>query len=114
LIDNRGTLSAANPPKRPRRIAAPRGLIADRITCEGEDIVVFSWNTDPVPRAALTSSERAVLALVLDGMGNAAIATARNTSARTIANQVASILRKTGASSRFDLIRRYAGASEDA
>lgn len=47
-----------------------------------------------------TESEREVLALVRTGMSNEAIASARGRSVRTIANQVASLLRKTGAGSR--------------
>ena len=48
-------------------------------------------------------------ARVVRGESNRTIATARNTSVRTIANQVASLLRKTGATSRYDLIRRFGG-----
>ena len=43
------------------------------------------------------------------GDSNAAIAQARNTSERTVANQLAALLRKTASKSRFDLIRRFAG-----
>jgi DNA-binding CsgD family transcriptional regulator len=38
-------------------------------------------------------------------MSNAAIARARQTSVRTVANQVASLFRKTGARSRDELAR---------
>lgn len=55
----------------------------------------------------LSPSERAVLAHVVRGASNAMIARARGTSLRTIANQVGSVLRKTGARSRLDLIRWY-------
>jgi len=84
----------------------PPNLVAERID---DELVVFTWDiAKPLP-AALTSAERDVLARVVRGESNQAIATARSTSARTIANQVASLLRKTGATSRFDLIRRYGG-----
>jgi DNA-binding CsgD family transcriptional regulator len=57
------------------------------------------------PRAAaqessLTAAERDVLALVRMGHTNAAIATARKRSERTVANQVASLLKKLDAPSR--------------
>ncbi|MCC6623577.1 MAG: helix-turn-helix transcriptional regulator [Deltaproteobacteria bacterium] len=48
----------------------------------------------------LTQAERAVLTLLREGLTNADIARLRSTSPNTIANQVASILRKTGASGR--------------
>ncbi len=48
----------------------------------------------------LTDSEREVLALVQQGLSNAQIARHRQRSPRTIANQVASLLRKTGAPGR--------------
>ena len=50
--------------------------------------------------SALTPAEREVLRLVLEGRSNAEIAQARGRSIRTIANQVASILRKTKNPSR--------------
>jgi DNA-binding NarL/FixJ family response regulator len=57
------------------------------------------------PRAAaqessLTSAERDVLSLVRMGYTNAAIATTRQRSERTVANQVASLLKKLDAPSR--------------
>lgn len=50
--------------------------------------------------AEFTIAERAVLALVRQGLTNAEIATRRGTSERTIANQVASMLKKSRAPSR--------------
>jgi len=52
---------------------------------------------------SLSDAERKVLALLLEGKSNAEIAHARNRSIRTIANQVASILRKTDSASRHVL-----------
>ncbi|HEY5951839.1 MAG TPA: helix-turn-helix transcriptional regulator [Kofleriaceae bacterium] len=91
---------------RGKRIGPPSGLTAERID---DDLVVFSWDVAGPPPAELTAAERDVLARVVRGESNRAIAAARKTSVRTIANQVASLLRKTGAASRFDLIRRYGG-----
>lgn len=61
---------------------------------------------------ALTTAERDVLELVGQGLSNAEIARMRNRSARTIANQVASLLRKTGSPTRRKLVTHaFAGAS---
>lgn len=54
----------------------------------------------------LTPAEEEVLAFLLDGYDNASIAQARNTTARTTANQVASIFRKLGVTSRTELVAK--------
>jgi len=88
----------------------PQGLVVDRMTVDGEELLVFEWTSEPTaPPADLSSAEADVLARLARGQSNAEIAKARKTSARTVANQVASLLRKTGASSRFELIRRFVG-----
>ena len=92
---------------RGKRTVPPPNLVAERID---DELIVFSWDVAESPPPALTSAERDVLARVVRGESNQAIAHARKTSVRTIANQVASLLRKCGATSRFDLIRRYGGA----
>lgn len=58
------------------------------------------------PVRTLTSAESAVLQAVLEGRTNAAIARERGTAVRTVANQVASLFKKFGASSRLDLATR--------
>lgn len=58
------------------------------------------------PDAVLTSAERDVLSLVERGLSNRAIAAMRQRSVRTIANQVASLLRKTRSPSRRALAVR--------
>ncbi|HXK19752.1 MAG TPA: LuxR C-terminal-related transcriptional regulator [Polyangiaceae bacterium] len=60
---------------------------------------VESLNLDP----RLTAAEREVVAGVLNGRSNAAIALARRTSTRTVANQLAAIYRKLGVASRWEL-----------
>jgi DNA-binding NarL/FixJ family response regulator len=90
---------------RGKRIDPPPNLVAEKID---EELVVFSWDIVEPP-SQLTAAEREVLVRLVRGESNQAIATARKTSVRTIANQVASLLRKTGATSRFDLIRRFGG-----
>lgn len=94
---------------RPVEPDAPTGLVVELLD---EEFAVFTWDVEPAPRAELlTAVEREVLALVIAGASNARIAEVRGTSVRTIANQVASVLRKLGASSRFDLARRFGGRS---
>jgi DNA-binding NarL/FixJ family response regulator len=56
----------------------------------------------PLPDA-LSAAEKAVCQLLLTGASNAEIAQLRRTSVRTVANQVASILKKLGAASRSEL-----------
>jgi len=53
--------------------------------------------------SALTHTEREILTHLLEGSSNAAIAQIRGTSVHTVANQVASILRKLGVASRSEL-----------
>jgi DNA-binding NarL/FixJ family response regulator len=84
----------------------PGGLVVELV---GEELVLFSWELEPISNPGLTSAEQAVLSHLVEGASNAAIARARSTSVRTVANQVASLLRKLGAGSRFDLIRRFGG-----
>jgi len=52
----------------------------------------------------LTEAERAVLELILDDVAPAEIARRRSTSARTVANQLASIYRNLGVLSRTELM----------
>ena len=53
--------------------------------------------------AALTPAELEVARYASAGMSNLAIARARRTSTRTVANQIASVLRKLGIGSRAGL-----------
>lgn len=92
----------------------PRGLAAEVIDIEGESLLVFSWADTPeasqTPPSELSTAELDVLRRIVRGDTNATIARARKSAIRTVANQVASLLRKTGAASRYELIQRYAGA----
>jgi DNA-binding NarL/FixJ family response regulator len=95
---------------RPKR--TPSGVTAYRFDAPNEDLVVFVWPTEGEekgarrPTSPLSRAEQEVLDLVLEGRSNAEIAAARRTSQRTVANQVAAILDKLGAASRFELIAR--------
>lgn len=85
-----------------RRLPAkpPPSLVAYELE-PGKVLFVHSI---PRPTAVgLTPAEEEVLALLLDGYDNASIAAARKTTPRTTANQVASIFRKLGVSSRTEL-----------
>jgi DNA-binding NarL/FixJ family response regulator len=87
--------------------------VVEEIEVDGEEMVVFSWEDRAEsiqPPETLSVAERDVLERIVRGDTNAAIAKARNTAIRTVANQVASLLKKTGAASRYELIQRYAGA----
>lgn len=79
-----------------------------------EELAIFSWEAERPAAPALTDAERDVLARIAAGASNEAIARARKSSPRTVANQVASLLRKLGAASRYELIRRYSIGSREA
>jgi DNA-binding CsgD family transcriptional regulator len=97
--------------------ASPASLVADRFAIDGVEFVAFTWDASATatatatarPPADLTPAEADVLALVVQGASNAQIARARGVSVRTIANQVASLLRKVGAGSRYELVARHGG-----
>jgi DNA-binding NarL/FixJ family response regulator len=74
-------------------------------------VVVRPLEAEDARLSALTPAQRGVLALLVDGLTNAAIAKRRRTSARTVANQVASLLRALGCASRVELalLARLAG-----
>lgn len=61
-------------------------------------------DSTPPPSANLTPAEADVLELVRAGLSNREIADSRGRSERTVANQVASLLRKTGSQNRRRLI----------
>lgn len=76
----------------------------------GETLCVISYpTTAPDLRAAgsLTAAEIAVAELAIAGLTNAEIARRRRTSPRTVANQMAALLRKLGCGSRRELAVRY-------
>lgn len=63
-------------------------------------------------RPRLTRAEEIVLRAIFAGKSNAAIARERGTSARTVANQIASIFRKHGVGSRRELVAAYLKSGE--
>ena len=89
------------------KVAAPEDLEAYSFGIGSDSYVVLTFPASegrPGPTGdGLTSSECAVLVLVLGGHSNAEIARARGTSIRTIANQVAAVYQKLGVGSRREL-----------
>ncbi len=89
-------------------IATPGSLEAHSFKIGSDEYILLSF---PVGAEApwldgldrLTASERDVVARVLRGQSNAAIASVRGTSPRTIANQLAAIYAKLGVRSRREL-----------
>jgi DNA-binding CsgD family transcriptional regulator len=80
---------------------------------DGEEYLVLSTPLrNSADLADLTAAERAVLALAVRGATNVEIARARRCSARTVANQVGSILRKLGVGSRYELVARLGQPAE--
>jgi DNA-binding CsgD family transcriptional regulator len=90
--------------------AGPSSLTADTFEIEGEEFVLFSFPLPapslPEPAAIrLTSAERAVALLLVEGASNEEIARRRNRSRHTVINQIGSIFRKLGVGSRAELFR---------
>lgn len=71
---------------------------------DGSELLVFKTRLDGAPRGiSLTSAERDVLQAVLVGCDNQQIARQRDTSVRTVANQLATLFQKFGVSSKAEL-----------
>ena len=82
----------------------PEDLQAFRFQIGSGEFVILSYATSLSRRVReLTPAEHDVLRHVLAGATNARIAAVRRTSKNTVANQVASIFRKTGVCSRAEL-----------
>jgi DNA-binding NarL/FixJ family response regulator len=85
----------------------PPELVSTRLELAGERFLVLSFPAPHLDATALSPAEREILRAILDGRTNRAIAQRRRTSVRTVANQVAAILKKLGANSRYELARRF-------
>lgn len=83
----------------------PTGLSGVRMRTSGETYVVLSFPIEPSPElpTELTQAERAIVELLLQGKRPPEIARRRNVSQRTVANQLQSVYRKLGVSSRGEL-----------
>ena len=86
-------------------VPVPAALRTAQLVLGGVEYLVLSYGVEP-PRLpdTLTRAEQAVVRAIFDGASNAEIAGARGTSARTVANQIAAIFAKVGASSRAELV----------
>jgi DNA-binding NarL/FixJ family response regulator len=87
------------------RVPTPPGLRAT-ITGfgSGERLrLQYRWPASRLP-PTLSNAERTVVLDLIDGVSREAIAHARGTSPRTVANQMASIFRKLGVGSRVELL----------
>ncbi len=85
--------------------AVPKSARVTRFRMGGTQFLTMSVPSG-APRVGfpLTPAERQVVALLIEGKTNAQIARARRTSARTVANQLASIFKKLSVGSRAELI----------
>ena len=83
----------------PAQRAATANLTGDR------RLAVVAMRPEPSRIALLSPCERQIVFLALDGLSNAAIASRRQTSTRTIANQLASVYQRVGVSGRLELAR---------
>ena len=91
---------------------APGGLRARLIRFELNDEELIASHIPALGErlGELPPAERAVALALLEGHTNASIARRRQTSERTVANQVASVFRRLGVSSRAELAARVLAA----
>jgi len=78
----------------------------------GRDDLFGLCSAEDASTAKLTPAEREVLEGLARGLSNREIADRRRSSLRTVANQVAALLKKHGASSRIELTAKRLGAAE--
>jgi len=82
---------------------APKNLRVE-YSGEGQTVAIISFDVDDSDKTGeLTSAEREVALLALEGKSNHEIAEARHCSVRTVANQLQSVFRKLGIRSRAEL-----------
>ena len=105
-------MSARRPGDGPREGGTPPAdLRATELEVGGERLVVLSYSIDaPDLRTllGLTAAEAEVAELAISGLSNAEIARMRRASVRTVANQIAAVLRKAGVGSRSALAAFHA------
>jgi DNA-binding CsgD family transcriptional regulator len=95
-------------------LTPPPGLLAAVLPGACAEFALIAWPTrGPPPGIALTAAEREVVRLVAAGRSNAEIGRFRGTSARTIANQLANLFRKTGLRSRYELVAAFGGGERE-
>jgi DNA-binding NarL/FixJ family response regulator len=91
-------------------LPCPSGLRASNFSWGSDEYFVLSYPAaSPALPTSLTPTEREVAASLLLGHSNRQIAFARRVAVRTVANQVAAVLRKAAVRSRFELVRKFTG-----
>ena len=93
--------------ERSNQIAAESYLVGD------VELVVFELPAETEAPAQFSESERCILRQLRAGRSSAEIAQARGTSARTVANQLASMYRKVNVSSRQELLAALAETARE-
>jgi DNA-binding CsgD family transcriptional regulator len=93
-------------------LAPPPDLDIEIVELDGEMLALFSWSPRVAGRRTggvpLTRAEQEVLDGICAGRSNAAIAKARGTAVRTVANQIAALFRKFHVRSRHELVAKLA------
>jgi DNA-binding CsgD family transcriptional regulator len=111
----------------PLALGSPAGLVVETFEVDGQAFAILEWpttrslQTGPTPcRGAganeafhLSSAQREVLDLLIEGHSNAEIARRRGRSPRTVAHQVASLFRRLGVASRAELFALVARLSRE-
>lgn len=88
--------------------AVPPRLAVDFMTLGGAEYAVLHFRLNALGSLpGLTEAEREIADSLLAGRPNAEIARLRRTSVRTVANQVAALLRKAGVRSRAEFVARW-------
>jgi YD repeat-containing protein len=81
---------------------------ACRFRYDGQEHLVVGVRKQPAPTAPLTGAEVAVARELVRGLSNREIAALRGTSVCTVANQVASLMRRLDLRSRAEVVMRLA------
>ncbi|MEO7032884.1 MAG: LuxR C-terminal-related transcriptional regulator [Polyangiaceae bacterium] len=110
-VTERGPRRATRPPSSKLRrreiwreaLSAPRGLRREPPRKAGEHLIISFPISDVDWRQGLSPAEVSVAEDVLVGTAGSRIAARRGTAVRTIVNQMASVFRKLGVSSRLEL-----------
>jgi DNA-binding NarL/FixJ family response regulator len=84
------------------------GVRAFRFEHDGAELRVLSLPVVAARETGLSPAELSVALAIAGGASNREIARRRGTSVRTVANQVASILRRLGLDSRVQVALRFA------
>lgn len=92
------------PVSHPFRALSPGEVQVLTQAARGHSSKMIAYALGVTPPTVLSEAERDVLDLLQRGLSNEQIASARSRSVRTIANQVASLLRKTSSASRRELL----------